>query len=242
MWYVLARRKLRLEQRGDVKQVRGRFDSPAFFLRAAGYDRKAGFHSHPLELRIHLVVAEEFFLDHFFSVIRREIRSGTEVDLFNFAGELGRLRIFGRNGTGDGINDDVLGLRVLFGGGRVVDAEHVPCALDERVLEDSAGAEEWPVVDARELDAFEHAVETFVGAARRGPQTIEGIEGGDGSRFEQRRRRKPGRFYFQLELPGGVLKRIVGRVMGAELGIEVAENPDPDGFAHRGHSKLAVRT
>jgi hypothetical protein len=31
-------------------------------------------------------------------------------------------------------------------------------------------------------------------------------------------------------------------VMGAELGIEVAENPDPDGFAHRGHSKLAVRS
>src|ERR1700693_5712672 len=240
MWFRLARRKLRLEQRRDVKQVRGRFDGPAFFLRVAGYDRKARFHSHPFEFRIHLVVAEEFFLDRFFSVIRREVRPGTEADLFNFAGELGRLRIAVRDGAGDGIDDDVLGVRVFFGGGGVADAEHVPGALYERVLKASAGAEKWPVVDAGELDAFKHAVEAFVRAARRGPQTIEGIEGGDGSRFEQRRRRKPGRFYCELELPRGVLKRIVGRVMGAELGIEVAENPDPDGFAHREHSKLAV--
>jgi len=44
-----------------------------------------------------------------------------------------------------------------------------------------------------------------------------------------------------LELPSRVLERIVGRVMGTEIGIEVAENPDPDGFAHKGHSKLAAR-
>jgi len=31
-------------------------------------------------------------------------------------------------------------------------------------------------------------------------------------------------------------------VMGAEFGIEVAENSDPEGFDHMGHSKLAVRT
>jgi len=29
-------------------------------------------------------------------------------------------------------------------------------------------------------------------------------------------------------------------VMGTEFGIEVAENTDPEGFAHKGHSKLAV--
>src|ERR1700687_26102 len=116
MWVVLARRKLRLEQRRDVKQVRGRLDGAAFFPRAAGYYRKARFHGYPFELWIHLVVAEEFFLDHFFSVIRREVRAGTEVNLFNFAREPGRLRIFGRNGAGDGIDNDVLGVRVFLGG------------------------------------------------------------------------------------------------------------------------------
>src|ERR1700732_877773 len=46
MWFVLARRELRLEQSRDVKQVCGRFDGPAFFLRAAGHDWKACFPGH----------------------------------------------------------------------------------------------------------------------------------------------------------------------------------------------------
>jgi hypothetical protein len=29
-----------------------------------------------------------------------------------------------------------------------------------------------------------------------------------------------------------MLDRIVGRVVGTEFGVEIAENPDPDGFAH----------
>jgi hypothetical protein len=29
--------------------------------------------------------------------------------------------------------------------------------------------------------------------------------------------------------------------VGTEFGIEVAENPDPDRFAHESHSKLMVR-
>jgi hypothetical protein len=39
-----------------------------------------------------------------------------------------------------------------------------------------------------------------------------------------------------------MLERIVGRVMGTEFGVEVAENPDPYGFSHDRHSKLVVRT
>jgi hypothetical protein len=31
-------------------------------------------------------------------------------------------------------------------------------------------------------------------------------------------------------------------MMGTEFGIEIAENSDPDGFTHKGHSKLAVRS
>ncbi len=213
--------------------MRGRFDGPAFFLGATGYDRKARFHRHPFELGIHFEIAEEFFLDRFFSIKRREVGAGTKADLLNFSRELGRILIAVRNGAGNGIDHDVLGRRVFFRGCGVVNAEHVAGALDERVLEASASGEERPVVDASKLDAFEHPVETFVGTARRGPQTIEGIECGRGARFEERRRRKPCRFHFQLELASRVLERIVGRVMGTEIGIEVAENPDPDGFAHK---------
>ena len=97
-------------------------------------------------------------------------------------------------------------------------------------------------MNAGELDTFQHAVETLEGAARRGPQPIEGIEHGGGSRFEQRRCRKPSRLYLELELLRGVLERIVGRVMRTEFGIEIAENPDPDGFCHNRYSKLALQT
>jgi glycosyltransferase involved in cell wall biosynthesis len=162
-----ARRKLRLEQRRDKEQVRGRFDGAAFFvLGAAGHDREARFHRHPFELGVHFVVAEEFFLDDFLSVIRGEIGAGTQANLADFSGELGRVRIAVGNGAGDGIDDDVLSVRIFFGGGGVANAEHVAGALDERVLKAAAGAEKWPVVDAGELNAFEHAVETLVGAAR----------------------------------------------------------------------------
>ena len=97
-------------------------------------------------------------------------------------------------------------------------------------------------MNAGKLDAFEHAVETLVGAAGRGPKAIEGIEGGGGSGLEERGGRKPGRFHLDLELASRVLQRIVGGVMGAEFGIEVAENTDAEGFAHKRYSKLAVHT
>ena len=42
------------------------------------------------------------------------------------------------------------------------------------------------------------------------------------------------------ELQGGMLQRIVCGMMGAEFGVEIAENPDPYGFGHRRHSKLAM--
>jgi len=45
-------------------------------------------------------------------------------------------------------------------------------------------------------------------------------------------RRQPDRFQFDAELVGGMLERFVGRVMGPVVGIEVAENSDPDGFGH----------
>jgi hypothetical protein len=49
-------------------------------------------------------------------------------------------------------------------------------------------------VDASKLDAFEHAVKTLIGAARRGEQAIEGIKRGGSVRRKQRGGRKPSRF------------------------------------------------
>src|SRR5271166_3342394 len=152
--------------------MRGRFDGPAFFLGAARDDWKACFHRHPFELGIHFVVTEEFFLDLFFAIKRGEVGAGAEADLADFSGELGRILIAVGDGAGYRIDDNVLGIRVFFGGGGVADSENVAGALDERVLEARAGAEKWPVVDAGELDAFEHALETLEWAAGRGPQTI----------------------------------------------------------------------
>jgi hypothetical protein len=147
--------------------------------------RKARFHGHPFEVGVHFVVAEEFFLDQLLSVIRREVGAGAKPYLIDLSGEPGRVGSAVGKGAGHGIDHDILGVRVLFGSGGVVDAEDVAGALDERVLETSASAEEWAVVDAGELDASEHAVETLVGTARRGKQTVERIEGGGGVRFEE---------------------------------------------------------
>ena len=107
-------------------------------------------------------------------------------------------------------------------------------------MEAAAGAEKWAVVDAGEFDAFEHAVETLIGTAGRGPEAIEGIENGGGSGFEERKGWEPCRLDLELESSSRVLKSVVGRVVGTEFGIEVTENADPNGVAHKGHSKLAV--
>src|SRR5208337_660691 len=144
----------------------------------------------------YLVIAEKFFLDHFLSVIRSEKRPRTQPDLIDDSGEPGSIGNAVGNGAGHGIDDNVPGVRVFFGGCGVADAQHIARALDERVLEASAGGEEWPVVYAGELNTFEHAFETLVGAARRGKQAVKGIECGSGGRFEERRCWNPGRFHY----------------------------------------------
>ena len=60
------------------------------------------------------------------------------------------------------------------------------------------------------------------------------------------RSRDPLGFDFQVELAGGVLQGVVGGVVRAEIGIEVAQDSDADGVAHglivlEGASRTKVR-
>lgn len=56
------------------------------------------------------------------------------MDLTDSSGELGRVGTAVGNSATDGIDDNVFGVRIFFGGGRVADAKDIAGALNERVL------------------------------------------------------------------------------------------------------------
>ena len=58
----------------------------------------------------------------------------------------------------------------------IFDAKHVASTGDQRILEACASAEIRAIMNARELDTFEHAIEALKSAACRTPETIESIE------------------------------------------------------------------
>ena len=74
---------------------------------------------------------------------------------------------------------------IVFGGVGVSDVEDVAGEFDEGVLESAAGAEEWPVAHASELDAHQHAFKTLVGTAGRSQETVKGLQLLLGARFDQ---------------------------------------------------------
>src|SRR6202035_1942433 len=112
-------------------------------------------------------VAEEFFGHDFFvfSIERLQVGAGAQADLRHLAGKLGSVAFAAFHGAGYGIDHDVLGSGIVFGGVGVGDAENVAGKLDQGVLKASAGTEKGPVAAAGGLDPFEHAVETLVGTA-----------------------------------------------------------------------------
>ena len=225
---------MRLEQGGDEEAVGGGFDGSDFTSRSAGYYREPGLHGCPFVLGIDFEVAEEFFGDYFFvfAVKRLQVRARAKADLWDFAGELGRVAFASGDGAGYGIDDDVFRSGIVFGGVGVLDAEDVAGEFDESVLEAAAGAEKRPVTAAGELDAFEHAVKTFVGTAGRGPESIETAEDFVGGRGGQGWGGYPLGLDGQIELVGGMLQGIGGGVVGREFRIEVTEDSDANGVTH----------
>ena len=208
-----------------------RLDGADLALGTAGYDGESGFHGGPFEIGIDFEVAEEFFRDSFFvfAVVRLQIGAGAEANFRHGAGEFRGVSLAIGHRARDRVDDDVLGSGIVFGGVGVGDVEHVAGELNEGVLKSSAGAEEGPVAAAGELDALQHSVDTLVGAARRGPDAVEGLEGLLGVGFREGGGRQPLAFDLHVELAGGVLQGVVGGVMRAEFLVEVAEN----GYAYR---------
>ena len=147
-------------------------------MRTAGDHGETGFHGGPFIFGIDFEVAEEFFGDDFFSLAIKRLQVGAraQANLGDFAGEFRGVTFAAGHGAGYGIDDDVFGCGIVLGGVGVFNAEDVAGELDEGVLKASAGAEIRPVAAAGELDAFEHAVETLVGTARRGPEAVEAFE------------------------------------------------------------------
>src|SRR5579862_1705357 len=219
MRLFFSRGKLRLEERGYEEAVGGRLDGANLSVGSAGYDREASFHSGPFVLGIDFKVAEELLAHHLFvfSVKGLQVRAGAQANLRNHAGELGGVAFAVGNGACYGIDDDILGAGIIFGGVGIGDAEHIAGELDERVLESGASPEKRPVPSAGELDAFEHAVEAFEGTAGRGQKSVEPFEKSFGVWLGERGSWNPFGFDFQVELPGGVLQGIRRGMVGAKF-------------------------
>src|SRR5208337_1312663 len=136
------------------------------------------------------------------------------------------------HGAGHGIDHDIFRSGIIFGGVGVGDAEDVAGEFDEGVLKASAGAEKGPVAAAGELDALEHAVEAFVGAAGRGPEAVERFEDCFRVGSSQGWGGDPFGVDGVAQFVGGVLERIGGGVVGTECRIEVTKDSDADSVTH----------
>ncbi len=138
------------------------------------------------------------------------------------------------HGAGHRINDDVFRARIILGAVRVLDSEHVAGTFDQSILKTAASAEKRPVAPAREFNAFQHAVKTLVGTARRSPDPVEALQFLVCPGLLQTRRGDPHSFDREIELRGGVLQRLFDGWKSRRFGIVVSENCNADGIAHLG--------
>src|ERR1022692_4642040 len=145
-------RQLRLEERGQEKTVRRRFDRADFALGAARHYGESRFHGRPFKVRIDFEVAEVLFGRGLFSlsVKRLQVGAGTQANLRDCAGWLRGVALGIGPGTGDRIDVDVLRAGIVLGAVGVWDVEDVAGEFDEGVLESSAGAEEREQARVRE--------------------------------------------------------------------------------------------
>ena len=54
--------------------------------------------------------------------------------------------------------------------------QDVPGILNDGVLEATAGPEKGPIAPTGELNAFQHAIETFIGTAWRCPESVKALQ------------------------------------------------------------------
>jgi len=205
MRFPSFRRKLWLKQGGDIKAVSGRFYGANFTFSSAGYDGKSGFHGGPFVVGIDFEIAKKLLRGGVLRVERLKVRSWPQADFGNRARQFGRVFLPVRNGAGHWVNNNIFGARIVLSRVRILDAQHIAGALDERVLKTSTSAEKRPVATAREFDPFQHAVETLVGTAGRGPDSVQAFQHFLGIRGENGGSCDPLRIEIDLQLGGGML-------------------------------------
>src|SRR5258706_2297958 len=99
----------------------------------------------------------------------------------------------------------------------VGDAEHVPCELDERMLESTACAEKWPIPRPGELDRPQRALHVAIGSSGGGKQAGAFGQATGGRGFEQRRSRQPADLQPYGEPVSGMPERAIGCFVCAEI-------------------------
>src|SRR5580765_2383515 len=103
--------QLGLEERREEEAVSRGFDGTDLALSTTGNHRESGFHGGPFEVGIDFEVAEELFGGGLLilAVERLQVGARTQANLRNDTGKLRRIALAVRNGTGNRIDDDVLG-------------------------------------------------------------------------------------------------------------------------------------
>src|SRR5262249_10558299 len=140
------------------------------------HHRKPSFRNSPFKLRVHFVIAEEFFFDHVHLVERMQIRSRANADFRNGSGKFWCVTWAIGYRTCNRRYDDVLRSGIVFGSISILDSQHISRTLYQSVLKPSSSADERPVAPAREFDGSEHSIETLVRTSRRCPQPVEGFQ------------------------------------------------------------------
>ena len=221
--------KLRLEERGEEETLVREIEGAHFVVRAARGDAQPGGFPAGHVFRIRFEIAEILALYGIRSAQVMHERALNRMDGI-FSMQLGAVHpgsffIKGftkgghafRKGASDGSNHDICGIRIVFGGVRIVQAQHIAREFDERVLESGTGSQIRQVPPARELNAAQHADRTAERTAGRSPESIEVSQEILRIPAFQRFSGKPARFDVEAKPGRGVKQRCFRGPMGMLL-------------------------
>src|SRR5437588_12515561 len=153
-----------------------RFDRAYLAVLSAGSYGESRFINRAFKLRIHFVIAKEFFSDYILLVKRMQIRSWPDANFRDLAGKFWRILCPVGDRAGHRRNHDVLRIRIILRRIRVLHAQDIARTLYQSVLKSPSCAYERPVATAGEFDPPQHSVEAFIGTPWPGPKPVERSE------------------------------------------------------------------
>lgn len=156
-------RTLRLEKRGKKKWVIIQFDGTHFTRRILRSDAKRSRNKRCLKFRIQAIAAPIAFTGFFTSVHFGDARACTQPN---------RTCCFHKSAF-EWCYDRTRSIWCCLCVIGVSPSQHVPCVLDDRMLEPRARTQEWTVSHPSKLDCTQRSVHASIGTRWHAPKTVE---------------------------------------------------------------------